>query len=749
MAPRPLPEFRPWLECLEDRDLLTAGSLDPSFGAGGRVTAVFPGAFDSAAAALVIQSDGKIVVAGSVNASPTLKDFALARYNPDGSLDVSFGVGGRVQTDFAGGADSAFDLALQSDGKIVVVGSAATIGPGGPNTDFAIARYNPDGSLDVSFGMGGRVTTDIGTFADSAAAVALQPDGKIVVVGSNNNLDFVVVRYTGDGSLDTAFAGGGRLTTDFGGTMDAAAGVVLQPDGKIVVVGTTFGISIMNRDFALARYNPDGSPDAAFGVNGLVTSNFTPADAAADVALQPNGRLVVVGTAGNPGALDFAVARYDTNGNLDAAFGTGGVVFTDFASQQDAAASVALQPDGNIVAAGTTGVSGPLGDFALARYNPNGTLDGLFGTSGRVTTDFFGQLDQGSGVALQSDGHLVVVGAANVGNLSQFALARYLGSALPVVSIAATTATALEAGLVPGVFTVTRSGTAQPVTVFYTVSGTALAGTDYVSLSGSVTFPMGVGSVPILVAPLLNAQGFCPETVVVTLSANPAYTLGAPVSDTVTLVRDPLKLYVAGLYRDVLERLPDAPGLSFWVSQLTAGVPRTQVALAFWRSPEHRGQQVDLFYRTFLKRAADPAGRDFWLNVLLTTENEADVVIAFLTSPEYTASHADDAAYVRGLYTDIFARPGSSGEISFWQQVLQQGARSRAAVASYFLSSEESFRLALDQYYEHFLGREPDAFGMEVFLAEIFSGRITPTLIVAEFLGSPEYFGRVQTTLCP
>ncbi len=199
------------------------GDLDPSFGTGGKVTTNFGTApREEYATAILRQADGKIVVGGAVlnNNLDYSYDFALFRFNVDGSLDTNFDGDGRVNTDFRGvseGNEQLFALALQPDGKIVAVGDA---GDGNEDDyyDFAVARYNTDGSLDTSFGFDGLVTTDLGSDDDEAQAVAIQPDGKIVVAGYNglNGYDFALTRYNSDGSLDTSFDGDGKATTDFG-----------------------------------------------------------------------------------------------------------------------------------------------------------------------------------------------------------------------------------------------------------------------------------------------------------------------------------------------------------------------------------------------------------------------------------------------------------------------------------------------------------------------------------------------------
>jgi len=272
------------------------GSLDPSFGTGGIVTTVI-GSRGSAAWGLALQADGKIIAAGVTQEAGGPSEFALTRYNPDGSLDSSFGARGTVTTPVGAGAEASA-VALQPDGKIVVAGDAS-----GDAEEFALARYNPDGSLDPSFGAGGIVTTAVGADNSYATAVAIQPDGKIIAAGATYVPeagfqppdDFALTRYNSDGSLDSSFGSNGVVRTDFSATEDFANAIALQSNGKIIVAGRSEGLPT-GSVFALARYNQDGSLDPSFGSNGKVAPAFGSGYADANaVAVQPNGKIVVAG----------------------------------------------------------------------------------------------------------------------------------------------------------------------------------------------------------------------------------------------------------------------------------------------------------------------------------------------------------------------------------------------------------------------------------------------------------------------
>lgn len=296
------------------------------------------------------------------------------------------------------------------------------------------------GALDPSFGSDGKATTDFSADDDRARGLALQPDGRIVAVGylasaRLRQSHFALARYTPDGILDPTFGDEGRVVVPFEGTAEGA-GVAVAGDGGIVAagyaqVGETF-------NFAVVRYRPDGTPDPAFGGDGIVTSDLSgKGDIATSVALQPDGAVVVAGCVKClKNASHFAVARYLPDGTLDPAFGAGtGWVATDFDQQADEATAVLVEPDGRIVAAGFAAALEPRGigpgsrnvQFGLARYLPDGSLDPSFGGGdGKVTTDFAEGNDAASGLARQIDGKLVAAGLAYIDGGFDFALARYL-----------------------------------------------------------------------------------------------------------------------------------------------------------------------------------------------------------------------------------------------------------------------------------------------------------------------------------
>ncbi|MGI8836583.1 MAG: hypothetical protein ACR2H4_08090 [Pyrinomonadaceae bacterium] len=411
------------------------GDLDLSFGNGGKV--ITPFSSDIGESEVAIQADGKIVVVGDgYNGTTKRYDFAVSRYNTDGSLDSSFGGTGIVLTPVGNFPnDHATSVAIQADGKIVVVGYSFNGGANG--IDFAAVRYNTDGSLDTSFNGTGKVVTPIGSSHDVARSVAIQADGKIVAAGGSYNganYDFAVVRYNTDGTLDTSFGGTGKVITPIGSSYHSASSVAIQSDGKIVAAGSSQGVSndFRTNDFAVVRYNADGSLDTSFnGTGKVVTPIGNSYYGASSVAIQSDGKIVAAGGSYNGASYDFAVVRYNPNGSLDTSFNGTGKVVTPIGSADDFAASVAIQADGKIVVAGSSG-NGSGDDFAVVRLNPNGSLDTSFNGTGKVITPV-GKSSAASSVAVQADGKIVVAGATTEsdGIVFNFAVVRYQGDGAP------------------------------------------------------------------------------------------------------------------------------------------------------------------------------------------------------------------------------------------------------------------------------------------------------------------------------
>jgi uncharacterized delta-60 repeat protein len=393
--------------------------LDPGFGGGtGKVSAAFGGDDTD----MLLQPDGKVLMVGG---SPT--DFMLARYNPDGTLDQGFGTNGLVTTDFAGGADAAFGAALLGDGRIVVVGTARI----GNNDDFALVRYEPDGSVDTSFGTQGKTTTDFFGTRDRAYAVAVFPDNSMVVVGETllavgSSTDFALARYTANGVLDTNFggAGTGRTNTDIAERVDIAQNVVIESTGTILVSGTiTMGTSPVLAHGAVARYSTAGILDGTFGAAGKLTiPNRSFGDG---LALQDDGQIIVAGSAIVGLDTHFGVMRIRTSGEIDSTFGNGGVATAGFTTDDDYGRDVAIDGQGRILVSGqSSNLVIASANFAVARFTPDGVLDTSFDGDGMFTVDFFGASDSAENVAIQPDGRIVLGGFAVNGTAVRFGLAR-------------------------------------------------------------------------------------------------------------------------------------------------------------------------------------------------------------------------------------------------------------------------------------------------------------------------------------
>jgi uncharacterized delta-60 repeat protein/uncharacterized repeat protein (TIGR02543 family) len=453
------------------------GALDPSFGPSGAVyggngTVVsFLSTEGSAAQALLVQPDGKLVAVGS-NTPPQIPglygQIALVRYDRDGSLDATFGSDGVVETSLENGAADANAAVLQPDGKIVVAGfhDLSTSA-----SEFVLVRYDPDGSLDQSFGSGGVVETLVpGEPSAEAFGLARQPDGKLVAAGMAGGEPpgdrySVLARYMPNGSLDSSFGTGGLVVLaqehEFG-----FSAVALQPDGKILGVGPGTW---------LTRFTADGALDPSFGSGGMSGAPLFQANA---LALQPDGKIVAAGGSSNI----LVLHRVDSDGSVDPTFGSGGVVDTGGAE----AFAVAIQGDGKIVAAGTSRTSTSV--IKVARYNDDGSPDSTFGSSGIATTLPANTADAaGEAVALQPDGKIDVAGWAEPNGWVQgeFALARYrIDSTLAVSRNGDGSGSVISqpAGIACG-STCSASYTDAPVTL----RATAGTGSVFVGWSGACT----------------------------------------------------------------------------------------------------------------------------------------------------------------------------------------------------------------------------------------------------------------------
>jgi uncharacterized delta-60 repeat protein len=612
---------RPTVEQLEDRNLLSAGFLDSAFGNAGVATAHFAGFDSSSAVGAVVQPDGKIVVAG-VAGSAT---YAVARFNPTGTLDNTFGTGGEVTTQMSG---VPVGIVLQPDGKILV-GGTSLLGFGISSLGFGLARYNADGSLDTGFGTGGIFTIQITRYGDYVTSILLQPDGKIVMVGGlrfSSDLPYMteLLRLNPNGSIDAGFGNSGF--TAFSGRGGTAA---LQPDGQIVVPDPRNPAptsSSVDTAWFLDRVNQDGSGDTSFtpsidfgrGPNRNIA-----------VAIQADGRLITTGFAGQP-----ALARLNPDGTLDTSFGISGKLLTPLSG------SLAIQSDGRILITSTANGSSGLG--GLMRYLPDGSVDTVFGIDGSASPFPSGL---GSGITLQSDGSILVMGSvpAAPGTGADLAVARYLGG-----------------------------------------PSAALTGT-------------------------VNQR------------------------------------FVQQLYLDLLGRPGESGGLTFWSGLLDGGqATRIQVVQGIQQSAEYRSLVVGSLYNLYFHRPVDATGLAAWTSFLASGGTTDQLRAQLLGSDEYARAHPGGntaPSFLEGLYHDVLYRTMDPAGETAWTQALNNGA-SNAAVALAIIQSQEGASDEVQGLYHRLLHRPPDATGLTQFGSALKQGT-SNDLILALIAGSDEYVARL------
>jgi uncharacterized delta-60 repeat protein len=401
----------------------TDGSPDNSFSGDGLQTSGIECGTD-VANSVAIQADGRIVVAGFSNTAGT-NDFAIARFNTNGLPDNSFDGDGILLTDFTAGDDYAGSIAIQPDNNFLIAGySYRSIG-GNTIPQLAISRYKPNATLDSSFAENGKLTGNFSQGNTRYFASAIQSNGRTVTAGTawnGTNYDFAVARYTSNGRLDSTFSTDGILMLDFGGN-DEAHSVLIQTDGRIVVGGSAAN------QFAVARFNADGSPDNSFSGDGRQTISIGIDDNLESMALQADGKIVLVGISFSDPNYDsayFGVARLNTNGTTDNSFSLDGKLLTNFEDGLSFGSSVAIQTNGKILVAGRTYFNGQ-DAFSVARYNADGTLDNSFSGDGKQTNVFGDDQYFAEAVKIQPDGKVLLGGYSETlsGASTSFALARY------------------------------------------------------------------------------------------------------------------------------------------------------------------------------------------------------------------------------------------------------------------------------------------------------------------------------------
>lgn len=360
------------------------GSLNPAFGTNG-ITTTNIGTYSAIARNdIALQPDGKVVMVGWTKDSP-FASFVITRYSSVGFLDPTFdGDGIAYVDDFGSPDDHATSTAVQEDGKILAAGFSSTVSIG----DFVIFRLKTNGKLDSTFNGNGKLRLALSTQEARCFTIALQPNGKILMAGSaklGTYSDFALARINPDGSVDSTFGVGGIVVQSLGNVNSRIHAIALQPDGKIVTVGSiNFG---GNQDFTLARFNSDGTLDTSFGNQGTIIDPLSNGENAAyAVAIQPDGKILVAGNRYVSAKSAFALVRYCPNGYRDESFGTNGISDPPPFGVKSSAYAMTLQPDNRILIAGTVLGNSYMDSLALAKYNPDGTLNTSFGTGGFVTT---------------------------------------------------------------------------------------------------------------------------------------------------------------------------------------------------------------------------------------------------------------------------------------------------------------------------------------------------------------------------
>jgi uncharacterized delta-60 repeat protein len=454
-----------------------AGNLDASYGRASDGTPdgmvnISLGNGNDTTAATALQADGKLLVVGtstSTISGTTSKNMVVERFNTDGTLDATFGAGnsdgspdGVVSISLGDGDDEGVGIVVQTDGKIVVVGTSTSIS-GDASSNMVIVRLLSSGAFDNSFGTAndgspdGVVNLSLGNGNDVANAVTLQADGKIVVVGTNTDSgssNVAIARLNTDGSLDTGFGAGtgdgtpdGAVSVSLGAGNDVGSAVAMQADGKIVVAGTSTSVGVSSSNIVLLRLTANGTLDSSFGTSndgtpdGVVNLSLGDGnDVANALKIQPDGKLVVVGTTVNAGSSNMAVARLNTDGSLDTTFGTSndgtpdGVVSLSLGSGDDVARALAIQADGKMVIAGTTSSTGSTSNAVVVRLNADGSLDASFGQSDDGTPNGVVNLSVGDGndfgktVILQADGKILLAGDRTNGTSSDIWVARLMAN---------------------------------------------------------------------------------------------------------------------------------------------------------------------------------------------------------------------------------------------------------------------------------------------------------------------------------
>lgn len=406
-----------------------SGEIDTTFGLNGKVVTGF-GSNNNAANAIAFQPDGKFIVGGTYVSNHGENDFALIRFNSDGTLDTTFGSDGKVVTDFNNNNYNYINsIYVLTDGKIMVTGASGMVSL---SSKLTIVRYNNDGTIDTSFGNNGKLMSSLIPFTVFGNKLVFQPDGKFLITSVKQynfdpNYYFGVERYTPDGILDTTFGIEGQAVSSFGTGQSIPVSLALQPDGKIVVVGRYQPTNA--RQTAIMRFTADGVIDTSFDGDGKVVTNFGNGSVSEgmEVFVNPDGKIIVAGIV-HTSPRNFGLVQYNSNGSLDTSFDSDGKAMTALTDFYENISSITKQSDGKfLVVIRSDNSALTSSDFVVRRFNSSISLDTTFGINGQISTTFDIGLNQSQSAGIAADGKIMVVGKSTlteVGN-SDFAIARY------------------------------------------------------------------------------------------------------------------------------------------------------------------------------------------------------------------------------------------------------------------------------------------------------------------------------------
>jgi uncharacterized delta-60 repeat protein len=419
------------------------GSLDTTFNLSGVALETF-GTTNAIGEDLTVQQDGKILAVGRVYSTETGADICVVRYLPNGALDSSFGTGGKVVTPLGDGDSFATGVAVLADGRIIASGSYQNAG----TMEFAVVRYTENGTLDSGFGNGGIITTAFEAGSSNGSSLAVQSDEKILVAGTTGNKLFSIVRYHANGTLDSGFGIGGKLSLAFTSNPNDShycSSVRLQHDGKILLAGYS-AQSGQGARMAMMRLTSSGSLDSSFGTSGKVIVSGANSSLFNNLTVQQDGKILATGFTSGSGfsGIRLAVGRFNANGALDTQFGAGGLSIISGASSGH---SVSIQSDGKIIVCGVANQE-TSSSIVLCRLTTEGQLDPAFGSGGTVLTSVRSGYNVGHAAAVQLDGKIVVTGYGYDAATGSYALAvlRYLGDQNPIVFIPGIAGSILEGG---------------------------------------------------------------------------------------------------------------------------------------------------------------------------------------------------------------------------------------------------------------------------------------------------------------